>query len=435
MKMKKLTAILMSMALGASVIAGCGATGSDGADKGGSTQTTEKTQDSTTTTDTPAGDAEDVTLKIWVPEEEVEFTSEMVDKFDELHDEFNISYEIAIVGIDEAAGQLETDADITADIFYVPSGGILDLTNKGLLLPITKDVDQILPDLPESAVNAVTVNGFMQAVPFSPNTYFMYYNKDFYNEEELKSLDTMMAKDFGEGKWNFSTQITNSWYAEMFFLGNGCTLFGADGTDPTECSFNNEKGLEAGQYMLDLLASGKYLEDADGVGGSAFKEGNLGAVTSGAWSAPEFREALGDKLGAVALPTAKIGSTEVQLSNFVDFKTITVKSSTAYPLCAQQLAVYMANPENCLIRYKEQGDVPVLKSLSSSQEIADDMVAKALNDQASKATNQPSIPKMGDYWDPMKALGEGIYYGDINSGNLQAQLDALVDSITGTITN
>ena len=91
MKMKKLTAILMSMALGASVIAGCGASGSDGADKGGSTQTTEKTQDSTTTTDTPAGDAEDVTLKIWVPEEEVEFTSEMVDKFDELNDEFNIS--------------------------------------------------------------------------------------------------------------------------------------------------------------------------------------------------------------------------------------------------------------------------------------------------------------------------------------------------------
>ena len=95
----------------------------------------------------------------------------------------------------------------------------------------------------------------------------------------------------------------------------------------------------------------------------------------------------------------------------------------------------MANPENCLTRYKEQGDVPVLKSLSNSQEIADDMVAKALNDQASKATNQPSIPKMGDYWDPMKALGEGIYYGDINSGNLQAQLDALVDSITGTLTN
>ena len=57
----------------------------------------------------------------------------------------------------------------------------------------------------------------------------------------------------------------------------------------------------------------------------------------------------------------------------------------------------------------------------------------ALNAQASKATNQPSIPKMGDYWTPMQALGEGIYFGDVKSADLQSQLDALVDSITGTL--
>ena len=278
MKMKKLAAILMSMALGVSALAGCGA-GNAGTASGntGSTSTA-----GTSTASTSSGETHDVNLKIWVPEEEVEFTGEMVQKFDEIHDEFNITYEIAIVGIDEAAGQLETDADIAADIFYVPSGGILDLANKGLLLPITKDVDQLVPDLPESAINAVTVNGFMQAVPFSPNTYFMYYNKDFYTEDELKNLDTMMAKDFGDGKWNFSTQITNSWYAEMFFLGNGCTLFGEDGTNPDDCTFNNENGLLSGKYMIELAGNPKYLEDADGVGGSAFKDGNLGAVTSGA---------------------------------------------------------------------------------------------------------------------------------------------------------
>ena len=177
------------------------------------------------------------------------------------------------------------------------------------------------------------------------------------------------------------------------------------------------------------------IEDADGVGGSAFKEGNLGAVTSGAWSAPEFREALGDNLGAVALPTATIEGKAVQLSNFVDFKTITVKSNTAYPLAAQQLAVYMASADSCLLRYQKQGDVPVLKSLAESDAITSDFVAGALNAQASSATNQPSISKMGDYWDPMKALGEGIYYGEITEANLGEQLDALVDSITGTLTN
>jgi hypothetical protein len=108
---------------------------------------------------------------------------------------------------------------------------------------------------------------------------------------------------------------------------------------------------------------------------------------------------------------------------------------SAYPLAAQQLAVYLASPESCLLRYEKQGDVPVLSSLADSEEIKSDMVASALNDQSGLATNQPSIPKMGDYWDPMQALGEGIYNKDVTESNLQTQLDALVDSILSTLTD
>ena len=434
MKFKKFGALMMTAAITAGAMTGCGSettadTTNVATENNGSSTTV------TATTDTAQVQTEDVTLKIWVPEEEVGITDQMVKDFDAAHDEFNITYEIAVVGIDEAPAALETDADTAADIFYTPSGGVGDLAGKGLLLPITKDIDQLKADLPESAINAVTIGDLTYAVPFSPNTFFMYYNKDMYTEEEVKDLDTMMAKDLGEGVWNFSTQLTNSWYAEMFFLGNGCTLFGADGTDATECSFNNANGFKSGEYMIELAANSKYLEDADGVGGNAFKEGKLGAVTSGAWSAPEFKEAIGDKLGAVALPVANIGGNTVQLSNFVDFKTITVKSNTKYPLAAQQLAVYMASPESCLVRYNQQGDVPVLKSLAENDEIKNDFVAAALNDQAANATNQPSIPKMGDYWDPMKAFGVSVYNGEVTSENLQSQLDALVDSITSTLTN
>ncbi|MDC7278587.1 extracellular solute-binding protein [Butyrivibrio fibrisolvens] len=421
MKMKRLVATMLSAAMVAGTVTGCGA--NSGSSEGSATASTAQ-----------EGETQDVTLKIWVPEEEVEITDAMVKKFDEIHEQFNITYEIAVVGIDEAPQALDTDADTAADIFYTPSGGVADLAGKGLLLPITKDYEEIKDELPESALNAVTVDDITYAVPFSPNTFFMYYNKDLLTEEEVKDLDTIMAKDLGDGKYNFSTHITDSWYSEMFFLGNGCTLFGDDGKDATDCTFNNEAGLAAGQYVIDLVKNPKYIEDLDGAGGSEFKAGNLGAITSGAWSAPEFREALGDKLGAVALPTATIAGNKVQLSNFVDFKTITVKSNTQYPLAAQQLAVFMGNAENCLTRYENQGDIPVLESLASSDAISADFVAKALNEQASYATNQPSIPKMGDYWDPMKALGEGIYYGDITSANLQAQLDSLVDSITGTLT-
>ena len=380
-----------------------------------------------------SAETQDVTLKIWVPEEAVEDTDAAVQAFDDLHDEFNITYEIAVVGIDEAPAQVETDTDTAADIFYVPSGGIADMVSKGLLLPLVKDYDTIEADLPESALTAVTIDDLHYAVPFSPNTYFMFYNTDFFTEDEVKNLDTMMEKDLGDGNWNFSTKMTDSWYDESFFLGNDCTLFGPDGTDPTECSFNNENGFASGEYMIVLAANPKYLENADGVGDSAFKDGTLGAITP--WSAPDFREALGDKLGAAPLPVANIGGKEVQLSNFVDFKTICVKSNTAFPLCAQQLAVFLCNEENSLTRYENQGDVPVLTSLSEEGAVAEDVVAQALNAQASLATNQPSISQMGGYWDPMKAFGDGVYYGEVTKDNLQDKLDALVDSITATLTD
>lgn len=429
MKMKKLSAILLSGALTASTLVGCG----DSA-QGGAVATST---DAETVTQTDAAvaapvEAQDVTLKIWVPEEAVEDTDAAVKAFDDLHDEFNITYEIAVVGIDEAPQQLGTDPDTAADIFYTPSGGVADLVNKGLLLPITKDFETIASDLPESALTAVTVDGLTYAVPFSPNTYFMYYNKDLLTEDDVKSLETILSKDTGVD-YNFSTNITNSWYIESFFLGAGCTLFGPDGTDPSECSWNDETGLAAAEYIIDLVGNPKYLENKDGVGGAEFKNGNLAAITDGAWSVSSYRESLGDKLGAVALPTANIGGTDVQLSNFVDFKTITVKSNTAFPLAAQQLAVYLANPENSLVRYQNQGDVPVLNSLAASDEIVSDEVAAALNAQASKATNQPSISKMGDYWTPAQAFGEGVVSGEITKANVQEKLDALVDSITGTL--
>ena len=431
MKMKKLSALLMSGVLAASALVGCG----NDTQSGAATQTDNAAATQTAQADANAAapvETQDVSLKIWVPEEAVDDTDAAVQAFDDLHDEFNITYEIAVVGIDEAPQQLNTDPDTAADIFYTPSGGVADLVNKGLLLPITKDFETIASDLPESALTAVTVDGLTYAAPFSPNTYFMYYNKDLLTADDVKSLETILSKDTG-AKYNFSTNVTNSWYIESFFLGAGCTLFGPDGKDPSECSWNNETGLAAAEYIIDLVNNPKYLENKDGVGGAEFKDGNLAAITDGAWSAPSYRESLGDKLGAVALPTANIGGKDVQLSNFVDFKTITVKSTTAYPLAAQQLAVFLANPENSLTRYQNQGDVPVLNSLASSSEIANDEVAAALNAQASKATNQPSISKMGDYWTPAQAFGEGVVSGEITKANAQEKLDALVDSITGTL--
>ena len=67
-------------------------------------------------------------------------------------------------------------------------------------------------------VDSVTgTDGKIYGVPYTSNTYFMYYNKDKFSADDVKSLDTMLEK----GKVAYP--LSNSWYIPAFYLGAGMT--------------------------------------------------------------------------------------------------------------------------------------------------------------------------------------------------------------------
>ena len=53
----------------------------------------------------------------------------------------------------------------------------------------------------------------------------MYYDKSKFTDSDVKSLDTMLAKD------KVAFNITEGWYMSSFFLANDCVYFGKDGKD------------------------------------------------------------------------------------------------------------------------------------------------------------------------------------------------------------
>ena len=419
--MKRTLALILALAMMLGLLlSGCGGT---------ETAETEAAVSGTT-------GVQDVTLKVWVPEEEKEITQQMADSFAAAHPEYNFSVELAIMGIDEANAQLKTDADSAADVFQLASGGVPELQKMGLLLPIGYDEANLRQLYAENAITAVTAeDGLIYAVPFTPNTFFMYYNTSMFTEEDVKSLDAMLAKDLGEGvDYNVAFPVSGSWYLESFFFAAGCTLFGEDGKDPTSMDWNNEKGLAAGQYMIDLVNNPKFIDDKNGIGMSLLREGKVGAIFSGTWDAALVQEALGENYGAAKLPTANINGTDSQLRNFGDYKTYAVKSSTKYPLAAQQFAEWICNEENQLLRYQTVGVSPCITSLAESPELADDLATAALVEQSEHYYPQPNIPQINEYWTPATAFGEGIVNKEITSENLQEQLDAFVNAVTTTLT-
>ena len=418
--MKKTLALVLAFALVLGLmLTGCGGT---------ETAETEAAVSGTT-------GVQDVHLKVWVPEEEQDIMQQMADSFAAAHPEYNFSIEMSIMGIDEANAQLKTDADSAADIFQMASGGVPELQQMGLLLPIGYNEAELRELYAENAITAVTAeDGLMYAVPFTPNTFFMYYNTSMFTEEDIQSLDTMLAKDLGpDVTYNVAFPVSGSWYLESFFFAAGCTLFGEDGKDPTSMDWNNENGLAAGKYMIDLVNNPKFIDDKDGIGLSLLREGKVGAIFSGTWDAAVVQEALGENYGAAKLPTANINGTDSQLRNFGDYKTYAVKSSTQYPLAAQQFAEWICNEENQLLRYEAIGVSPCITSLAESPELADDLATAALVSQSEHYYPQPNIPQINEYWTPATAFGEGVVNKTITYDNLQEQLDAFVNAVTTTL--
>ena len=146
-------------------------------------------------------------------------------------------------------------------------------------------------------LDSLAMDGELYGVPFTTNTWFMYYDKSVFTEEDVKNLDTMLEKGV------VSFPFTNSWYLPAFYVGNGCTYFG-DGTDESAgVDFGGENAVEVTNYLIDLLNNPNFVVDADGSGIAGLRDGSINAMFSGSWDANAVKEALGDDMGVAALPT------------------------------------------------------------------------------------------------------------------------------------
>lgn len=420
---RKMAAVTLALAMTTVALAGCG-------DKGTTTKDAQ-----TTTTENAGNENKEVALKVWAPEEEQEVTKEMCELFAEKHPEYDLTFDISVMGVDDSIDAMKKDNTVAADVFLYPSGGIPELVEAGLILPITVDADEVRSTQGEGAIKACTMNDELYGIPVTPNSWFMYYDSSKFSEDEVKSLDTMMEKDLGDGMYNFSCTISNSWYMEAFFYANGGTLYGENGDDPTECSWNDENGYKAAQYMLGLINNPKYVEDADGLAGSLASEGKLAAFCSGTWSAESAQEYYGDNYAACKLPTINIDGTDYQLSNFADYKAYGVNSATAQPKAAQQLAEWLGGEDCQLLRFqKVNSTAPTIPALAESGDVAANPAVAALVLQTNYSTPNPTTSQLNAYWNPATAFGTGLVNGDITEANLQESLDAMVAGFLATIT-
>ena len=452
-KSSKMVALFLSLALVVGAFAACGKKDDSTVADNTPTPVYENKQDvvkepTKEPTKEPVQEATKIELKVWGPQEEQtaydgygnSLLGYMCDRFNEAHPEWDITFTYGVVSEADCKTELNKDAAAGADVFMFASDQTASLVENGILAPITIDAEAVIAangGADAGSITAASFNNFLYAVPFTPNSWFMYYDKSKYTEDEVKSLDAMMAKDLGADSYNFSIDIDNGWYLASFFFAGGCSLFGADGQNATECTFNDANGLTVGNYLVDLATNSKFLFETDNGANaiSKFTEGKLGAWCSGTWNADKVKEALGDNYAATKLPTITLNGKEGQMKSFADYKYIGVNMNTNPDAmaAAQALAVYLGSEECQKVRFLARSIAPTVSSLVNDPEVASNIAVAALSEQSAYTQFQSTISQMGNYWAPAEGFGAGVYNGTITKDNMQENLNALVTNILTTL--
>ncbi|MDO5423114.1 MAG: extracellular solute-binding protein [Eubacteriales bacterium] len=376
--------------------------------------------------------ASDAKIKVWGSQEDQEMLQGMIESFKEAYPEAaGWTIETAVVSAADAKTEVLKDPSVAADVFEFASDQLAELQSAGVLYRITKNKDEIIANNLENAVDAATIDGEMYGYPNTSNSFFMYYDTSMYTEDEVKNLNTMLEKELDSGVANFSMDLDNGWYISSFFFGAGCTLFGEDGADPTQCDFNNEMGVLVGDYLLDLATNAKVKNHDDALLLAAFKDGTLGATLTGTWNAAAIEEYLGENFGVATVPTITLeDGTEISPSTIVNFNLYGVNAQTQYPLESMLFAEYLSSEECQKTRFEVRNSSPTNLNLVNDTELLSTSPAVAvLSEQVKTSTVQPSIPQIANFWSPMEAFGQDCIAKAVTKDNMQEKLDTMVQGI------
>ena len=416
--MKKIIAMLLVLVMALSLVA-CG---------GGETPAATTAAPGATKAPESEG-PQAITLKVWAPqvdqETEESWLPVMLAKFEEAHPEYTITWDIGVCGEGDAAGIVKNDPSAAADVYFYANDQMGTLIEAAALAKLGGSyLENVKANFSQTHVDLLTyTDGGVYGFPTSPNTWFMWYNKSIFSEEDIKSLNTMLEKGV------VSFPMDNSWYTGTFFFGVGGTLYGPQGIDAVAgIDFSSDLCVEAAKFMIDFAANPNFKNDVDGAGVAGMLDGSVAAMFSGDWDEPNLA-ALGDDLGCAVLPTFTMANGETyQMKSFASNKAVGVNPNAKFPKAAMQLAQFLTTAEALSLRHELSGYIP-----AAADAVVESATANVVSAQMATATiAQPVLAEMANFWDPVKNFGLNILNGTITHDNAADMIAATMELLNST---
>ncbi len=370
-------------------------------------------------------------ITVWVAENAVDLTKKQIEDFNNSNED-GIKFNAAVepVSESESATQMITDVEAGGDIFCFAQDQFARLVQAGALAKLgTKAAETVASANDAGVVAAATSGDTLYAYPLtSDNGYFMYYDKSVIPEEDVDSLEKLIADCEGAQKYFAFEMQTSAWYLASFFFATGCKSEWT--TDDTGAfisvndTFNSPAGLIAVKGMKKLVDSPFHLS----AGGADQFNQNAAVLVSGTWDFEAVESILGDNMGVTDLPSFEVDGKEYHLGSFNGCKLMGVKPQVDAVKAAalHKLAQYLTGEKAQMERFETLSWGPSNLADQASEAVQANPGLAALLAQAPYSVPQGQIH--GSWWDVAKVIGEDVKAATDDAG-LQKALDNYYDKI------
>ncbi|NBH73220.1 extracellular solute-binding protein [Clostridiaceae bacterium] len=377
------------------------------------------------------GNPEKVELVVWGAQEDEELLRQIIGNFEKQHQgeaDFQITFEVQ--GETKCKDVLLENLEEGADVFTFADDQLNALAAAGALEPLAEDA-KIRSENLEAAVEAASVNNILYAYPLTAdNGYFMYYNKKYFTEQDIKTLDRML-EIAQENDKRITMDWSSAWYVYSFFGNTGMEVgLNTDGIT-NFCTWNQKegkiRGVDVAEAMGRIAKNPGFASRTDTEFMAGVQDGTVIAGISGVWNAVAIEEAWGRDFGAAKLPIYTCRGEQVQMASFSGCKLVGVNAYSRHYAWASKLAEWIANEENQKLRFQLRGQGPSNIRASQSPAVQEAPAIAALLEQSEYAQLQRVG---GKFWDPVTEFAGIIAAGNPDHKNLQELLDKLVEEVT-----
>lgn len=378
-----------------------------------------------------AGAAETVELTLWGAAEDEALLRETIRTFEQEYQgqaDFRITF--AVQSESNCKDALLGGLEAGADVFTFADDQVSALAAAGALDPV-ENAEAVEQANLSAAVDAATVRNTLYAYPLTAdNGYFLYYNKRYFSEEDIRTLDGILDAAAANGG-RFAMDWSFAWYVYSFFGNTGMEVGLNEDGITNHCTWNRQdgpvRGVDVAQAMLDIARKPGFSNRPDEEFLAGVRDGTVLAGVSGVWNAVAIEEAWGADMGAAKLPTFTCAGQQIQMASFSGCKLVGVNAYSEHYDWACRLAEWITNEQNQKLRFEMRGQGPSNTRAAASAEVQQSSAIAALLEQSEFSQLQRVG---GKFWDPVTVFALNMAAGNATGEDLQKQLDRLVEGVT-----